>query len=365
MSSDYTRGPIDAWSRFVSYCSLVVAIGTLGWVYFGSDSLPGLANSSSDDGFTAAQANAKFDQEVAARRKRDEELRQTWQKQQQDQLDHFKQAANELLAEYQSMIDSPGDKSRLATSINGTDDIDSAAGGVDGLLPFPTAMEANPAESVADVTLDHESNPSGATDAATVDDKQDQDAPLADGGPAGDEDPAVRKIADSQETATDGELSDEEKSEFLPLLAQVHQTRRPEGDGTPPAPVTIRNRGGVEAKINRVEFIPLHDVDAIFEVEPSTLPNREGQQALSVVFLPQDNMAVEKGKHGVYSRELTEVIPIPAGQDVHVHLAISNPTHLGWAFRGKLKITYNGIEPLVIDDAELVFVDIDEPVIRK
>jgi hypothetical protein len=71
-------------------------------------------------------------------------------------------------------------------------------------------------------------------------------------------------------------------------------------------------------------------------------------------------LAVEKGKHGVYTREITETLGIPADEEIRLRLAISNQKHLGWGIRGTLKVSYNGFEPLVIEEAELVFVKSDE-----
>ncbi len=153
-----------------------------------------------------------------------------------------------------------------------------------------------------------------------------------------------------------------------PLLAYVRESLKPDADANA-ALLTIHNRGGRRAVLARVEFTPSFADDGIFEVAPFASAPAAGddKDVLSIVFSEKDNLAAAEGKHGVYARVLSDEHIVAAASYVRIRLAIANSKHVGWGFHGRLKLEYNGLEPLTIEDAQLVFVAEDTVVmtIRK
>ena len=88
---DYT---VDPWSRFVSYCSLVVAVGALVWGLFGFGTWSNWGDSSSDKSLDSIAIDARYEQEVKKRNERDEEIRNQLKQEQAKQLTAFTEAAN-------------------------------------------------------------------------------------------------------------------------------------------------------------------------------------------------------------------------------------------------------------------------------
>ena len=95
---------VDPWSRFVSYCSLVVAVGALAWALFGFGSLPNWGESSTDKSLDSASIKARYDQEVQKRIQQDEEFRNQSKQQRAEQLTAFTQAADKLLREHEQLM---------------------------------------------------------------------------------------------------------------------------------------------------------------------------------------------------------------------------------------------------------------------
>ena len=324
MTSENPRYAVDPWSRFVSYCSLVVAFGALLWALFGFGTLTNWGKTSADKSLDAAALNARYEDEVQQRNEQDQEFRNQWKQQQAEQLTAYTEAANALLREHQQLI------GKLQ------------AGGVAG----------------ASYTLTAE------TDAVATDTGDDATAEEADTEFAGDKLPPLPITpAPADENVADTTV---EYQSLEPLLAYVRETLRPETDAHA-ALLTVRNRGSSPAALARVEFTPSYADDSIFEVDPSaaTLAAADDQDVLSIVFSEADNLAAAAGKHGIYARELSDEHVVPAASDVRIRLAVANSKHVGWGFHGTLKLEYNGLEPLTIEDAQLVFVAADDTVRRQ
>ena len=336
MSSEYGRNAIDPWGRLAGYCSLVVALGTLAWVFFGS----GADRSAIPDGklesIVRGRVNQLYEQESATRQQRDDEMRGQWRKAHQDQLAAYKTAADGMLAKHQTLINQLVSQVQPAKSFTSEVDKTNLA---NALQPHPE-LPLTPASD----------DPVDATKAAVT----------VDEGPSKTDELFGPSETDAGQSNDDkGPLADDEGFGFTPLLTYVRESLRP-GSQQVTGLVTVRNRGRGDAIVTKVEFTPSYDDDAVFAVDsPVALLADDEREIRSIVFSPQDNQAVQKGKHGIYARNLAEGLTVPAGQDLHFRLAVSNPTHLGWGFRGSFKISYNGFEPLVIEDVQMVFVGSD------
>lgn len=362
MSSEFSR-PVDAWSRFVAYCSLVVALGTLCWVWLsGGDSLLGAANRnvSQTDGVTAefnkAEFDKLFDQEAASRKQRDDEMREAWRLEQQNQLQQYKKAADEMLAEHQSLI----------TQLNGN------------VQPATFTAADDAASMEVDSQSDSQASDSQAdSDAEEIDAKDVADAnALTDEKIAGMRPSEGLKIGDPEKADNpDNKVgpnetvdADDESAEFFsPLLSRVVTTQKTDGSNADQGIVVVRNTGSGKAILARIQFTPSNEYDAIFEVDaPISLSADSGDDVVEIIFSEQDNLAGESGKHGIYERQLfPTAFGVNGGDELRIRLAIANEKHIGWGFRGKIEISYNGPNPLVIEDAELVFVSASQPIVQK
>ncbi len=330
MTSDNSHDTVDSWSRFVSYCSLVVAVSALAWVLFGFGNLANWRKSSSDGSLDSAVFNARYEREVEKRNVRDEEIRDQWKQQQAEQLNDFTEAANKLLDEHQQLV------SKLQ--------VGSAA-----------------KESYTALLEEGKANATDGDDNADGDDTGNklasQEIPLLPITTA--EDSADNSNEDIGGKAVKDQL-------FRPLLAYVRESLKPE-TGANAALLTIRNRGSRPAVVARVEFTPSVTDESIFEVSPSASVVSAGddKDTLSIVFSEKDNRAAGEGKHGVYARDLSDAHVVPAASDVRIRLTVANSKHVGWGFHGTVTLEYNGLEPLTIEDAQLIFVAADDTIRRQ
>jgi hypothetical protein len=118
-----------------------------------------------------------------------------------------------------------------------------------------------------------------------------------------------------------------------------------------PALIVIENDGSQDALIERIRFRPESEFDAT-----------EGQDAqassvstTTIVYEPSDNTSERRGYHGIYDRQLQQKIRIPAGESLTLRVVIHDPRYEGWGFSGRLRLEYNGAEPLSVDSARVTF----------
>ncbi len=350
MTLENSRDAIDRWSRFVSYCSLVVAVCALAWTLFGFGTLPGLGDDSRD---TFKSINASFEREAQVRNAQNEELREQWKQQQAEQLNAFTDAANELLTEHRQLV------TRLQTA--------SVAQDAYTVLKAPPGSEGTEGEdstaNVEEATAEEDAGVASTgvantdvADTAEADIDLDSDLP-----------PFPITPAHEPTEGTAGGVTPAATPPGQPLLAYVRESLKPTDDTGAAGLFTIRNRGGGEAVLQRVEFTPSFADDSVFEVDPAltALDTGADKDVLAIEFQPNDNLAADGGKHGVYARELTKRYVVPALGDVRLRLTVANSKHVGWGFHGSVKLEYNGIEPLTIEDAQLVFVAADDTIRRE
>lgn len=355
MSSDFSR-PVDAWSRFIAYCALTVALGTLGWVWLTTGDVAARnGNTSKSEAGELAAMDQKFDKYLASRKERDDEMLESIRVEQQNQLQVFTDAANGQLSQHHSLIKELNSSLTAATFTANTavgTESTTADGGVDGAEPAAHGSD--------DRGPDGESPESRKQKIAEM-----RPSIPADSLRLGD--PATAIVSGDTEDTDAGSATDDSAGFFSPLLSQVIETRKADGSENESGVVTIRNTGNGKAILTRIRFTPANDYDAIFEVDsPVSLSTSDDEEVIEIVFDEQDNQAGEVGKHGVYMRELTTAaIGVTGGETMQIRLAIANEKHLGWGFRGKLEISYNGLDPLVINDAELAFVNSPQPIVQK
>ena len=349
MSAEFSR-PVDAWSRFVAYCSLVVAIGTLGWVWLDGASNRNIARQG-DSEANGRSIEQRYEEEAAERKRIDDEMRESLRMDYQRQLVAYKHSADTMLAEHRAILSQLSSSVREATFTAGVDagseSADVAKGDTDGQTRI---ADMRPKLPESDLKIGEPTDP--------ITERADNDR------------------ADNDDVADKDEVGESQADEIFttplpqppsrtPLLAQVFEARKSNGTQNEMGVVTIRNRGSGKAVLTQVRFTPSKESDAIFEVDsPTSLQSSLADDIVEILFTEQDNLADESGKHGVYERTLSStLLDVDGGDALRIRLAIVNEKHIGWGFRGKLEISYNGLDPLVVEDAELVFVSSAQPMV--
>ena len=136
----------------------------------------------------------------------------------------------------------------------------------------------------------------------------------------------------------------------------VTTVRRPL-EGEPFVTATLRNEGKAAAEISYVEFFPAEVVEIPRSVA-SQLVDTAAADKLVVVYDASENRTQTIGKHGKYGRDLTESFVVPAGESVDLQIAIADRRHLGWGFRGTLRIDDLAGGDIEIENATLAFVEV-------
>lgn len=119
---------------------------------------------------------------------------------------------------------------------------------------------------------------------------------------------------------------------------------------------TIRNTGGSTAVVESIEFHPQQVIRAPADAVAGGDTIDANEIALDICFQPAENLTTTPGKHGVYKRILDEVQSIPADGSLRLTLSVANSLHIGHALRGTVVVRYNGAQPLIVNDVNMVFV---------
>ncbi len=355
MSTEFSRH-VDAWSRFVAYCSLVVALGTLGWVWLDSDK--GSIDEAQIAAKVTAQVNRLVAEQSAGLRKDGDLAREDWEKKQTAELMSYKAAADSMLQQHQGLIAQlNSQKDEIFALVNAAHN---------SAVQNSTSQNSTSQNSTAqDSSEPSDEEIHSANDVMPDADSHEDLADVLADETKTDRLSSLNEVADAPASHTDSdeepENSDPRSDFFSPLLRQVVVTRKTDGTNTGFGVLTVANSGNGQAKITQIEFTPLSD----FEVASRDQLKIEEGDVRQITFTSAENLADEPGKHGQYQHKLTEALELSSGDKAQIRLVINNSRHVGWGLRGIVRMRYNGLDPLIVADAHVLFVDDAESIVKN
>jgi hypothetical protein len=299
---------VDLTSRILSVASLVVALGSVAFLYMQSrvvgtrDELVKQFNTELTEqarAFDVARTNMEAKLQTAL--DNDNTRMEGWNTQLNDALSAFRTDATSLLAQIEANEKTASEQRQQAFRT--------------ALETYDERLAGNSTESASDLN-----GPTNQADAADT----------------------VPELKGSGATTPQAEMAS---------LRLANTVLKP-GTGNTTLMV-IQNGSDQDALIERIRFRPV----SVFQTTDSLdlAPDASSTSVTTVSYDLTDNTSKQAGHHGIYDRMLTDKIRVPAGESVTLRVVINDKQNEGWGFTGKLVLDYDGKEPLTVESARIAF----------